>query len=179
MPGGCSTRDETNEDTTMTNQQFFAQTFAGEFDRFHNVLAAVPELGLDYKPDPKSRTARELMGHLIGHVQDLIELVDDGVINHRMHVPFGDPASGVALFDEAYTTLLGKLGQISDETWAKPAEFLGGGQLIMTAPTQALMWMLLLDSVHHRGQLSTYLRPMGSKCPNIYGPSADQPMPAH
>lgn len=160
----------------MTNQQFLAETLAGERDRFRNVMAAVPADGLDYRPHPKSRTARELVGHLIGHVQDLVELLDDGVINHRMQVPFDDVAHAMALVDESYAGLLERMQQVGDEAWAKPADFLAGGQKIMTAPAQALAWMLFLDAVHHRGQLSTYLRPMGAKVPNIYGPSADAPM---
>ena len=38
----------------------------------------------------------------------------------------------------------------------------------------ALAWGVLFDLIHHRGQLSTYLRPMGSTVPAIYGPSADE-----
>ena len=53
------------------------------------------------------------------------------------------------------------------------AEFRVGDRIIATAPTEALTWMLFLDAVHHRGQLSTYIRPMGGKVPSIYGPSAD------
>ena len=54
-----------------------------------------------------------------------------------------------------------------------------GDQMIMEVPRQQLAWTLFLDSVHHRGQLSTYLRPMGSKVPAIYGPSADDQGEAH
>ncbi|MCH7491495.1 MAG: hypothetical protein IID05_12465 [Gemmatimonadetes bacterium] len=45
----------------------------------------------------------------------------------------------------------------------------------MSAPTHVLLWEFVLNSIHHRGQLSTYLRPMGGKVPAIYGPSADDP----
>jgi uncharacterized damage-inducible protein DinB len=51
--------------------------------------------------------------------------------------------------------------------------------VIKEGPRQQLAWMMLLDSVHHRGQLSTHLRPMGSKVPSMYGPSADEEMTAH
>lgn len=157
----------------MNNQQFFLHMLTDEFKRFHDVIAAAPGGNLDYRPDPRSRSARELIGHLIGHVLDLVELVDDGVINHRNNVEFGDASDGVAKFDEAYAALRARLQDVSDEQWATSADFLAGGHLVMSAPVQALMWMLLLDSVHHRGQLSTYLRPMGAKVPSIYGPSAD------
>jgi uncharacterized damage-inducible protein DinB len=46
----------------------------------------------------------------------------------------------------------------------------------MKEPACDNAWGFLLDIIHHRGQLSTYLRPMGAKVPQIYGPSADEPM---
>ena len=58
-------------------------------------------------------------------------------------------------------------------------QFYAGDHLVMEGPCQQLAWMMFLDAVHHRGQLSTYLRPMGSKVPAIYGPSADDPGEAH
>ena len=160
----------------MSNQAFFLQTLSSEFGRFHNVVAALPADRLDYKHDPKSRSASDLIGHLIAHVQDMIELLDDGVVHHRMQVPFADLAAAVEAFDTSYRTLESKLKGVSDEAWAKPADFFVGDQSVMKAPVQMLMWIQLLDSVHHRGQLSTCIRPMGGKVPALYGPSADTPM---
>jgi uncharacterized damage-inducible protein DinB len=54
-----------------------------------------------------------------------------------------------------------------------------GEDMIMEAPGIQLAWRMLLDSVHHRGQLSTYLRPMESKVPAIYDLSADDQGPGH
>jgi len=160
----------------VNNQAFFQQTMSQEFDRFHNVIAALPGAGLDFKHDPKSRSAGDLVGHLIGHIDDMIELLDAGVIHHRMQVPFASIDGAVTAFDDSYRTLLTKLKGVSDDTWATPADFIVGDHSIMKAPVQALMWMLFLDSVHHRGQLSTCIRPMGGKVPAIYGPSADTAM---
>ena len=50
------------------------------------------------------------------------------------------------------------------------------GQEVMSEPGYDNAWGFLLDMIHHRGQISTYLRPMGSTVPQIYGPSADEPM---
>ena len=50
------------------------------------------------------------------------------------------------------------------------------GNTIMTETGIDSAWTFLLDVIHHRGQLSTYLRAMGSTVPQIYGPSADEPM---
>ena len=71
----------------MTNREFFLQHCAAEFPRFVGVLKAAPADKLDYRPHPKSRSAYELIGHLLGHEQDLLELADTGKINHRIQRP--------------------------------------------------------------------------------------------
>ena len=157
----------------MNNQTFFHQTMSQEFERFHNVIAALPGENLSFKHEPRARSAGELVGHIIGHIDDMIELIDDGVIHHRMQVPFSNHQGAVKAFDASYQALLTKLDRVSDDNWAKIGDFRVGDQSIYKAPVQALMWMLLLDAVHHRGQLSTCIRPMGGKVPSIYGPSAD------
>lgn len=50
-----------------------------------------------------------------------------------------------------------------------------GGDAVWETTMDEFVWGFLFDAVHHRGQLSTYLRPMGGKVPSIYGPSADDP----
>ena len=56
--------------------------------------------------------------------------------------------------------------------WNKTGQFIVGGHVVMEQPVGNFLWMFLLDAIHHRGQLSTYIRPMGGKVPSIYGPSA-------
>jgi uncharacterized damage-inducible protein DinB len=60
---------------------------------------------------------------------------------------------------------------LSDEQLLKPIPFFG----IMTQPAVTYLSFLLMHGIHHRGQLSTYLRAMGAKVPSIYGGSADEP----
>lgn len=163
----------------MSNRQFFSQTLSAEFDRFHNVIAALPADKLDYRPDPKARCASDLVGHLIGHNQDLVELLTDGCINHRNQVPFASLDEAVKLFDASFQEVVAKLGAASDEAWGTPGEFKVGDHVVMTAPAQVIAWMMFLDSIHHRGQLSTHIRPMGGKVPSIYGPSADSQPTGH
>ena len=170
---GYNVRSICSQEGPMNNQTFFQQTLTEEFDRFHNVIAALPGDSLDFKHDPKSRSAGDIVGHLMGHIDDMIELLDAGVIHHRMQVPFANLGGAVKGFDDSYRTLLTKLNGVSDDTWTKVGDFRVGENYSFQAPVQALMWMLFLDAVHHRGQLSTCIRPMGGKVPSIYGPSAD------
>ena len=157
----------------MTNREFFFQHCAAEFPRFTNVMQAAPAAELGYRPHPRSRSAYELIGHLLGHEQDLAELVATGSVHHRMQVPFATLGEGLHLYRAAHATLEQGLAALSDMDWDAPGQFLFDGQVVYALPRRDLAWMLLFDGLHHRGQLSTYLRPMGGQVPAIYGPSAD------
>jgi hypothetical protein len=64
------------------------------------------------------------------------------------------------------------------ERWAAvpTARWEGGLDFFGSEHAAAPMaWSFLFDIVHHRGQITTYLRPMGSTVPQVYGPSADEP----
>jgi uncharacterized damage-inducible protein DinB len=160
----------------MTNREFFLQMASAEFPRFTGVLQATPAANLEYRPHPRSRSAMELIGHLLGHEQDLVELAETGSINHRMHVPFTDMDEALRIYREAHESAKAALARVDDAGWDAVGRFMAQGNVIMEAPRRDLAWMLLMDAVHHRGQLSTYLRPMGGKVPSIYGPSADTMM---
>jgi hypothetical protein len=163
----------------MSTRTFFQGLLAQERGLFVKVVQAVLEDGLEHRPDPKARCSRELIEHLIGHNLDLIELIDDGVIHHRNQVAFSSLDDAVKQLDDSFGVLIEKLEGLDDDAWLEPAKFFVGEHVIMEGPRQQLAWMMLLDSVHHRGQLSTHLRPMGSKVPSMYGPSADEEMTAH
>jgi uncharacterized damage-inducible protein DinB len=159
----------------MSTPGFLHDLLTREQSRFGKVVGAVLEDWLDFRPEPRARSARELIGHLLGHNFDLIELLDDGVIHHRMQMPVESVAAAVRELDDSFGEGLDRLASFGSDRWMEPAEFRVGEQVLFTAPRQMLAWMLFLDAIHHRGQLSTYLRPMGSRVPSIYGPSADDP----
>ncbi len=158
----------------MTNREFFLQCRSTDIPLFVRVFNAVPADKLDWRPEPKARTARELIGHLIGHEQDVVELLRSGEIHHRMQVAFDDVTQAVELYEQAGREVRTALTAMTDAAWDDvPAKFLNEGTVIMEMPRRDLGWLMWFDCIHHRGQLSTYLRPMGSKVPGIYGPSAD------
>ena len=83
--------------------------------------------------------------------------------------------------EQAYTNfetnsklLIEKVQTVSDEDWANKIIGLStGGRKIYEGKMIDMYWTLLFDSIHHRGQLSTYYRPMGVRNPSIYGPTAE------
>ena len=157
----------------MISQDFLLQCYQDEHPRTQKVFGALIDGQLDYTPHPISRTARDLVGHMIGHYDDIIELIDDGVIHHRMSVPFDDVASAVRHSDESAQKLIEKLGGMDEDALGQPAKMWVGEHMVYEAPAVQMIMSFLFDMIHHRGQLSTYLRPMGGKVPAIYGPSAD------
>ena len=75
---------------------------------------------------------------------------------------------------ERHTADLGeRIGRLDESAWENKARFLVHGNLAWEAPLGDMLWFMFFDSIHHRGQLSTYIRPMGGKVPSIYGPSGD------
>ena len=62
---------------------------------------------------------------------------------------------------------------MADARWDGEGRLLFGGHEVMKSSVGSIFWGFLLDAIHHRGQLSAYIRPMGGKVPSIYGPSAD------
>lgn len=163
----------------MDTIEFNKACWAQERDLFRKTIAAAPVGGLDWQPDPKARTVRRLIGHMIGHIQDLVELADNGVINHRNEVPFDTLDQALDLFDRAYDDMQARLAALDADAWAKPADFRVGDMVIMNAPVEQLAWLMLFDAIHHRGQLTSCLRPSGGRVPALYGPSADEEMAAH
>lgn len=79
------------------------------------------------------------------------------------------------LFEKNCEKLEKKLATVSDKTWDGKAQYLADGKVVWEATVGDMLWGFHLDGIHHRGQLSTYLRPMGAKVPSIYGPSGDDP----
>jgi len=80
-------------------------------------------------------------------------------------------ADVVSWYEKTLPPLLEKLRAIPPEKLAEPVDFFG----VMKQPLVTYMTFMVSHVVHHRGQLSTYLRPMGGKVPSIYGGSADEP----
>ena len=138
------------------------------------VIAAVPDAKSDYKPDPHARTAWELAWHIANtDVQFL-----DGIAQQKFTMDNPDPAEKpktiaemVEWYDKNMKRGAESIRQLSVEQIATPVDFMGA----FNFPGVFYLGFLNNHSIHHRGELATYLRPMGSKVPSIYGGSYDEP----
>jgi uncharacterized damage-inducible protein DinB len=159
----------------MDEKALFLSFWDKEATATRKVLSRIPE-GSDYRPDPKSRPAREIAWTIVQEEIVLGKGLEKGVLEWA-DVPTPATMKEVLdTYDKHHDDLARRMHAIEPARWAKPMPFMYAGQEVMKETGYQNAWGFLFDIVHHRGQISTYLRPMGAKVPQIYGPSADEPM---
>lgn len=153
----------------MSEHTLFSDFWAAESETTGRVLARIPE-GSEYRPDPMSRTAKEIAWQITCEEAMLADSMEQGKL------VFSDPPVPATMrevleqYQRQAATIPQRLRALADERWSGTLEW--GGKARPAAP---MAWSFLFDIVHHRGQITTYLRPMGSKVPQVYGPSYDEP----
>jgi len=159
----------------VTNREFHVQCRKSETLAFHRVLNAMPHDKFDYSPHEKSQSAARIVWTLVGETNACSDLIDKGEFSFTATPP-NAPADLIAAFEQAWDKLLHKVEHMDEAAWSRPTRFMFNGQVRSEQPASHFLWLFLFDAIHHRGQLSTYIRPMGGKVPSIYGPSGDDPM---
>ena len=152
-----------------------AALWEGEFPATAQVIAAVKDDNRAYKPDQKSRTAWELATHLATADIWFMDCIANGKFDFnpeaakKAEAQFKSVNDIVAFYKQAFPAKLQALRALHGDQLAETMDFFG----VMKMPRAQFIGFANNHSVHHRGQLAAYLRAMGSKVPNIYGPSAD------
>ncbi len=157
----------------MSTREFFAQRLTAELPAFRRVIRALPADRLDYTPHERSTNAAQLAWQLAYEMDHLSTLFTTGEVRYEPSDPPGGVDEIASAFDRYAQAALDRLEDVSEEHWNAPAKFYVQGQVAWETTVSEMAWGYLFDLVHHRGQLSSYIRPMGGKVPSIYGPSAD------
>jgi len=157
----------------MTDREFFLQRFRAEAPVFLKVLRALPA-DLSYKPHDRSPSAEQLSWTITAELKACLDVVQTSRTEWK-EVPVPTRDEMIRLYEQWSKELADRAAALDEAGWAKPAQMLYEGKLVFDRPLGLFLWDILFDSIHHRGQLSAYLRPMGGKVPSIYGPSADDP----
>lgn len=145
---------------------------AREAECTRKVIAAIPDSKSDYRPDPHARTAKELAWHIAN--TDIQFLDGIAALRFDMATPENKPqtsAEVAAWYDENIKRGIARVQAMTPDQLLTPLEFFG----VFNLPAALYLGFLNNHSIHHRGELVTYLRPMGSKVPSIYGGSYDEP----
>ncbi|MCX7013682.1 MAG: damage-inducible protein DinB [Candidatus Sumerlaeota bacterium] len=168
----------------MTISQGLIAGFLSEVPATRRVLEAVPEKRLDYKPHEKSMT----LGRLAGHVAEIPRLASWFKMNELdFAAPAGwsfkpfTPANRADLLrflEEQIASFEPALKDKDDAFLSAIWTLRRGEKVLLSLPREAaIRSMVTHHLIHHRGQLTVYLRLLGAPVPSTYGPTADQPMP--
>jgi uncharacterized damage-inducible protein DinB len=137
-----------------------------------SIIEAIPPDKGDYRPDTISRTALDLAWHIVVAEMRFLDALPAGEFDLSPR-PRPDSIRNAAdmsdWYAENFELRLERLAKLSNEQLLKVVDFRGLFQL----PAVMFLDFILRHTIHHRGQLSMYLRPMGAKVPSIYGESYD------
>src|SRR5579871_220609 len=161
-----ATEAKTIADYLLGNFEYEMRTTIG-------VLAAVPNDKLAYQPDTLAKSGIGLVRHIVLEDEWLLNSIADGQFNP----PPDDsdacgimtPADGIAQYQTKLPAAIGRVRAIPAEQLTRELDLFG----VIKLPAVDFIALALKHSIHHRGQLSSYIRPMGGRVPSIYGPSAN------
>lgn len=136
------------------------------------VIEAIPSASHDYRPDPFAKSALELAWHIAAAEQRFLSGIAAGGFDFSA---IARPEAGLSSpviaewYENSFNTNFARLTELTGYELIKIIDFRGLFQL----PAVSYFSFTINHMIHHRGQLSTYLRPMGGKVPAIYGESYD------
>src|SRR3954451_17561184 len=161
----------------MSMTQAMLQEFDNEAKTTRRVLERVPTDKLSWKPHPKSMSLGALALHVAASPGVIIGWCAEDETNFTGNPP-PEPKSTneiLAAHDASVIKMKETLPKIGDAGMQGMWSAKAGGQTLMTMPKGSLARALAMNHwVHHRGQLSVYLRLLDVAVPSIYGPSADE-----
>jgi len=164
--------DMTPEQAHFLLHNVLLGTLKNESRTTRKILEAVPAGKTAYQPDACAKTADELLRHIAVADNFFLEAAIHGVFNpSAVKIPDSATAPGeiASWYEQSYARNFDALTKLSGEQLAKIVDFRG----MLQQPAVLFLIFGLNHTIHHRGQLSTYLRPMGGKIPAIYGESYD------
>ena len=152
--------------------QFEMPTLQREHATTKQVIEAIPAQKGDYRPDANSKTALEIAWHIVAAEQRFLAGIAKGEFDFTpIHQPENVKTSAdiAKWYEESFKKNNEQIGKLNGEQLVKVIDFRGVFQM----PAVAFLDFTMRHTIHHRGQLSTYLRPMGGKVPAMYGESFD------
>jgi uncharacterized damage-inducible protein DinB len=160
----------------MTEKDMYLQTWEQEYNTTAKVLKAYPADKLDMKPAEKSKSARDLAFTFVGE-QGIVDMVMKGKIDFSGGMPSAPNTMAEILgaYEMITKANMAKVKAMSEADYNSPITWFVGPKQPAEVRKADVLWITLMDMVHHRGQFSVYLRLVGAKVPSIYGPTADEP----
>jgi uncharacterized damage-inducible protein DinB len=162
----------TPDQATSLVREFMVPVYASEHPLTKGVIASIPADKSGYAPDAVSRSAIDLAWHIVAAEIRFMAAVASGAFDFSTSArpeSLSKPMDIVKWYSAAFSGALEKLKQTSSDDLMRPIDFRG----FFSLPAFAYLQSGISHTIHHRGQLTTYLRPMGARVPSIYGESYD------
>jgi uncharacterized damage-inducible protein DinB len=159
-------------ESIMTSREFYLERRRVENPVFLRLMKAIPADRSDYRPHERSPSAEQIMWTMTKELRACVTVVTQNKAEWSTEPP--PPVDEMLrLFEQWLIELTDNVEKMDDASWDSVAQFYVNGKAVSQQPVGQFLWYILFDAIHHRGQLSAYVRPMGGKVPAIYGPSAD------
>ena len=162
----------TSEQAVFLLQSVYLGPLKNESRITQKVLEAVPAGKADYKPEPAARSAIELARHIAAADNRFLETTINGFFDSNPSmIPENvkAPQEIAAWYEQRFAKNFDALTKATGDQLTKMVDFRG----MFQRPAVTFVMIGLHHTIHHRGQLSSYLRCMGARVPSIYGESYD------
>jgi uncharacterized damage-inducible protein DinB len=159
----------------MSEKEQYLSTLEREFATTMKVLKAFPSAKGDLKPHAKCKSAKDLAWMFVFEQKGGEQALDGAIDFKKVPQPPGSLQEVVSTYEQSHKRFVERIKKTPESALNKTVKFFVAPKQIGDVRTLDVLWLLLMDGVHHRGQLSVYLRMADGKVPSIYGPTADEP----
>ncbi len=159
-----------------TEKDQFIEVWEREFQTTLKLLKHYPADKLSLKPAEKSRSAKDLAWTFAMEEHTLMGGALKGTFDFQ-NAPKAPATLSeiISAYEQGHKDLVDRVRRTPDAEFNQKIQFFTGPKQTTDMRKADILWMGIMDTIHHRGQLSVYLRMAGAKVPSIYGPSADEP----
>jgi uncharacterized damage-inducible protein DinB len=159
----------------MSEKQQFLTQLEKELSTTMRVLKAYPAARADLKPHAKCKAAKDLAWMFVTEQKASEQALDGAIEFGKMAKAPETLPEVIAAYEKSSKAFVDRIRKTPDDELNKTVKFFVAPKQMGDLRRMDVLWYMLMDSVHHRGQFSIYLRMADGKVPSIYGPSADEP----
>ena len=159
-----------------SEREQFIQSWEREFQTTLKVLKSYPSNKHNLKPHGKCPDAKELAWRIVSEEKVFVNGALTGKFDfEQMQKAPATFQEVISTYERAHSEHAKQLKKMTDADFNKMIKFMVAPKTMGDIRSGDTLWMLMMDTIHHRGQFSVYLRMADGKVPSIYGPSADEP----
>ncbi len=160
----------------MTEKDYFVGMMEREHKVLMKLLKEFPAAKADYTPAEKTRSAKDLAWTFAAEQMVYSSAAKTGKIEFdKMPKAPATWAEVLSALEKNQPKAIEDVKSMTEEEWNSMMDFFVGPGQMGKLRRADVLWIMMYDMIHHRGQFSIYNRLVGAKVPSIYGPSADEP----